>query len=69
MSFFKVEASSVWHKKNQLSYETMTEGPKNKRKVSMAPGTVDNEEDALRFTRKRRQSNAKELAAMMTMPE
>ena len=46
----------------------MTERP-NKRKVSMAPGTVDNEEDALRFTRKRRQSNAKELAAMMTMPE
>merc|ERR1711915_715171 len=54
---------------DDLGDEPMTEGPKNKRKVSMAPGTVDNEEDALRFTRKRRQSNAKELAAMMTMPE
>merc|ERR1712048_66951 len=49
-------------KQNSVMYqdnfgdEPMTERP-NKRKVSMAPGTVDNEEDALRFTRKRRQSN------------
>merc|ERR1712048_1079711 len=47
--------NSVMYQDN-FGDEPMTERP-NKRKVSMAPGTVDNEEDALRFTRKRRQSN------------